>query len=69
MNKERVLTDHLGQKQSIKWDGESFTIIEEWDKSHGYGGLWVIDFKPPVAQEIADFINSKLQSIIGHVEK
>lgn len=67
--KEKILTEGEGQKLSINWDGTRFAIIEEWDKKHGYGGKWVIVLSPREAQEAADFINARLNTIIGAVEK
>ena len=55
---EKILTDHKGQRLSIKWDGTRFSLVEEWDARHGYGGLWPIVLNPREAQEISEFINA-----------
>ena len=76
---ERILTEHQGQKLSIKWDDTRFAITEEWDNRHGYGGKWPILLSPREMHDVAEFerkYNTKYiaglkekYSIIGYVDK
>ncbi|KKL94506.1 hypothetical protein LCGC14_1863930, partial [marine sediment metagenome] len=52
---EKILTDHKGQRLSIKWDGTRFSLVEEWDARHGYGGKWPILLSPKEMYGASEF--------------
>lgn len=55
---EKVITNNVGEKITVKWDGERFAITQKQTNKLGTTLLSVIILNPREMADLVDFVNT-----------